>query len=97
MPPALKHQAAQQAESGIRFVFVNQGESATDVARFLNDQQLKLKSVLLDPLGILAKETGTMAYPTTLFYDAQGQLQATHVGELSAASLANKLQTIRTP
>jgi hypothetical protein len=35
--------------------------------------------------------------PTTLFYDARGQLVNTHLGELSAASLASQLQQLRTP
>ncbi|MDT1838206.1 TlpA family protein disulfide reductase, partial [Acinetobacter baumannii] len=32
---------------------------------------------------------------TTLFYDANGKLQLRHVGELSEATLRDKLQTLR--
>jgi len=33
--------------------------------------------------------------PTTLFYDAAGRLRTRHVGELSPATLADKLAAIR--
>lgn len=90
--PAL--QAAQAANPEIGFVFVNQGESAVIVRRFLATQQLNLQNVLIDPAGQLAARTGALGYPTTLFYDAAGKLRLRHVGELSAASLEDKLQVL---
>lgn len=88
-------QAAQQANPDIGFVFVNQGESSTIVRRFLATQQLQLKNVVIDPAGQLAARTGAAGYPTTLFYDADGKLQLRHVGELSEATLRDKLETLR--
>jgi hypothetical protein len=38
-----------------------------------------------------------MGLPTTLFYDAGGRLVDSHVGEISAASLASKLNRLRPP
>lgn len=87
-------QAAQAANPEIGFVFVNQGESAAIVRRFLATQQLSLKNVLIDPGGQLAARTGAVGYPTTLFYDASGKLQLRHVGELSKASLQDKLDIV---
>ncbi|OHX11191.1 thiol:disulfide interchange protein [Chromobacterium sphagni] len=88
-------QDAQRREDGIRFVFVNQGESQDAVARYLQAEGLRLDHVLLDPAGALGREYGSAALPTTLFFNAQGRLTASHLGELSAASLAGKLQALR--
>jgi hypothetical protein len=49
---------------------------------------------LLDGGTLLGKAIGSTALPTTLFYDASGRLVDTHLGELSAASLAIKLQQL---
>jgi hypothetical protein len=39
----------------------------------------------------VAARTGAAGYPTTLFYDARGNLRLRHVGELSDASLRDKI------
>lgn len=87
--------AAQQRETGMRFVFVNQGEDGATAQRYLSAGQLDLVHVLLDPVAGLGREVGSGALPTTLFYDASGRLADTHLGELSAASLASKLNPLR--
>lgn len=87
--------AAQQRETGVRFVFVNQGEDGATAQRYLSAGQLNLANVLLDPGASLGREVGSGALPTTLFYDANGRLVDTHLGELSAASLASKLSQLR--
>ncbi|RZJ85521.1 MAG: TlpA family protein disulfide reductase [Massilia sp.] len=90
--PAL---AAMQAKRpDVAFVFVNQGESAAQVQTFLAAQGLRLDNVLLDQAGQLGARTGSVGFPTTLFYDARGVLRARHVGELSEASLREKLTTL---
>jgi thiol-disulfide isomerase/thioredoxin len=89
--------AAQQQETGVRFVFANQGEGAATAQRYLSASQLALANVVLDPGTALGKAVGSTALPTTLFYDAKGRLVDTHLGELSAASLASKLKQLRTP
>ncbi|MDP2026537.1 TlpA disulfide reductase family protein, partial [Sulfuriferula sp.] len=88
--------AAQKRETGLRFVFVNQGEDAATVQRYLSAGQLDITNVLLDPATGLGREVGSGALPTTLFYDADGRLIDNHLGELSAASLASKLNQLRT-
>ena len=87
--------AAQQRETGVNFVFVNQGEDGATAQHFLTEGRLGLANVLLDPAAALGREVGSGALPTTLFYDASGQLVDTHLGELSAASLASKLSPLR--
>ena len=87
--------AAQQRETDVRFVFVNQGEAAATAQHYLGAGRLDLKNVLLDPDATLGQVAGSGALPTTLFYDADGRLIDTHLGELSAASLASKLNALR--
>ena len=87
--------AAQKQETGVRFVFVNQGENGTSAQRYFTAAGLDIANVLLDPGDGIGHEVGSMGLPTTLFYDANGRLIDTHLGELSAASLASKLNQLR--
>lgn len=86
--------AAQQADNGVVFVFVNQGENAATVAHYLTAESFALANVLLDGPAQLGKAIGSSALPTTLFYDASGGLVDIHLGALSAATLASKLQRL---
>ncbi|MFT5534873.1 MAG: thiol-disulfide isomerase/thioredoxin [Burkholderiaceae bacterium] len=88
--------AAQQHELGVTFVFVNQGESAVVATNYLAKELFVLSNVLLDGGTLLGKAIGSTALPTTLFYDSSGRLVDTHLGALSAASLASKLQRLHT-
>jgi thiol-disulfide isomerase/thioredoxin len=91
--PALRD--AQQQNPDVEFVFVNQGESVDAVNRFLAGQGLQMKNVLSDPAGAVGKGVGSFGLPTTLFFDRHGVLQRRHMGELSAASLAERLAAVR--
>lgn len=88
--------AAQKREAGVRFVFANQGEDAATVQRYLSAAGLELDHVLLDAGARMGREVGSAGLPTTLFYDAGGRLIDTHVGLLTAGSLAGKLNRLRT-
>lgn len=79
--------AAQRARPGVRFVYVNQGETPAMAATFLGTTGVHPADVLYDTSGSLARAVGAMAYPTTLFYGPDGQLKGSHLGELSGASL----------
>ncbi|OWJ91615.1 peroxiredoxin [Pseudomonas sp. A46] len=87
---------AQSAHPETRFLFVNQGESAEEVQRFLESHGLSLDAVLLDSGARLGQQVGSMALPTTLFYDAEGRQVGSHLGELSRASLARALESLDT-
>jgi len=87
--------AAQKKETGVRFVFVNQGENGTTAQRYFTAAGLDVANVLLDPGTGIGREVGSRGLPTTLFYDASGRLIDSHLGELSAASLASKLNQLR--
>lgn len=99
-PPCIREMpvlaAAQQRDMGISFIFTNQGESAETVSHFLRTHGLKLDNVLLDPQSATARAVGSSGMPTTLFFDAAGQLVDAHLGAVSDASLAEKLAKIRT-
>jgi thiol-disulfide isomerase/thioredoxin len=90
--PALGRMQASRPDVG--FVFVNQGESGAAVQAFLASQGLRMENVVLDAAGQLGARTGSVGFPTTLFYDAQGVLRFRHVGELSEATLSEKLAAL---
>ena len=98
-PPCVRempvlHQA--QAENpAVNFVFINQGESAQRVGPWLAARNLQLRHVLLDTQGQAPQVFKQRGLPTTLFFNAKGQLVNTRTGELSAASLAEKLELIK--
>ncbi|RMP31439.1 hypothetical protein ALQ25_04882 [Pseudomonas coronafaciens pv. atropurpurea] len=81
----------QLARTDIVFLFVNQAESADTVSRYLSTQGLPLRNSLLDPDGEFARQVGSVALPTTLFYSPEGRLTGSHLGEISKASLIHYL------
>ena len=86
--------AAQKQHVWASFVFANQGESSATVQRYLSASQLDLANVMLDRDTRLGFVAGSMALPITLFYDAEGQLIASHRGALTPAALASKLKQL---
>jgi hypothetical protein len=87
-------QIAQSEDPGTNFVFLNQGESADRVNQFLARHGLTLRNVLLDAKGEVGAKFGQNAFPTTLFFDAQGKLVSSRIGELSRATLLQRLDTV---
>ena len=85
---------AQRRMPGVRFVFADQGESAGAVRTFLGAQKLQLDNVLIDANMQLWQYYRVRGYPSTLFLDAQGHLREVHMGELSAATLAESLRHV---
>ncbi|TCS38023.1 thiol-disulfide isomerase/thioredoxin [Paucimonas lemoignei] len=93
--PVLRDGQAQYRD--IVFVFVNQGEAADVVQQYLKAAQLSLDNVLLDSKLQVGRQTASMALPTTLFFNEQGILVERRVGELSAATLAQRIESLRKP
>ena len=83
---------AQRARADITFVLANQGEGPELVQQYLDEAALGLHNVLLDPFSTVSRETGSRGLPTTLFFDGNGRLVDTHMGELTGAGLARKLE-----
>ncbi|HEX2531188.1 MAG TPA: TlpA disulfide reductase family protein [Burkholderiaceae bacterium] len=86
---------AQISYPDITFVFVNQGEPAETVRTYLDSAHLLLDNVLLDPDRLFGERVGSRALPTTLFVDHRGMLVGRRVGELSAATLAQRVAPLR--
>lgn len=87
--------AAQQREAGVRFLFVNQGESTAAVNRYLAGLPYAVHDVLLDAGSALGPAVGSPGLPTTLFYDARGRRVDAHFGVLNAAALESRLRPLR--
>ena len=97
-PPCVRempvlHQA-QLERPGVNFVFLNQGESGEQVSAWLQARRLPLRNVLLDANRQAGAAFKQRALPTTLFFDANGRLVSTRVGELSPATLSERLQAL---
>lgn len=95
-PPCVRempvlHQA-QLDHSDVNFVFLNQGESAENVRTWLQSRKLPMRNVLMDGNKQAGAAFKQGALPTTLFFDARGRLASTRIGELSAATLNERLQ-----
>jgi len=94
-PPCVREmpvlQKAQDDQPGVHFVFLNQGESADRVGAWLQARSLALDNVLLDPTRTAGATFKQSALPMTLFFDANGRWVSTRIGELSPATLAERL------
>lgn len=88
-------QAAQVSNPDIVFVFANQAESLETTQAYLNKENLHLQNVLLDYQAEFVRATGSIGTPTTLFYDRNGILIDSRIGELSDATLESFLAKLR--
>lgn len=88
---------AQRRETGVRFLFVNQGESAAAVQAFVQREGLALQDLWLDPASALGPAVGSQGLPTTLFLDAQGRRVDAHFGVLNDAALRVRLKALIRP
>ena len=79
----------------MNIVFVNQGEEPRTIAVFLEREGLTLRNVLVDPESRTGASLGHSGLPTTLFFDAHGRLAGTRIGELSQATLTQRLASLR--
>lgn len=85
---------AQQQNPDINFVFINQGESQLQVEQFLTSNHLMMRNVLMDASGAAGKKFEVKGMPSTYFFDANGKLVDSRLGEVSHATLLEKLQKI---
>ncbi|WP_028996635.1 TlpA family protein disulfide reductase [Azohydromonas australica] len=89
--------AARRREQDVRFLLVNQGESAAVVRAYLQREGLAAEGVWLDEARALGPAVGSRGLPTTLFFDARGRFVDAHLGALNAAALQVRLQRLRQP
>ncbi|WP_048308007.1 TlpA disulfide reductase family protein [Halomonas sp. PR-M31] len=76
----------------VRIVIVNQGETLLTAVRYLDGQGLDFNHALLDPEQRLMVVVESPGLPTSLLFDADGQLVKRHVGELTRAQLTAWLE-----
>jgi thiol-disulfide isomerase/thioredoxin len=97
-PPCIREmpvlEKAQRARPDVNFVFLNQGEDPARVAAWLASRRFEMANVLIDEVRQASAAFKQQGYPTTLFFDRQGRLVTTRVGELSEATLAERLSRI---
>jgi len=91
--PTLARAEADHPE--VEFLFANQGETPNTVKAYLSSQGLVLRNVLLDSTTDLARHSNSQGLPTTLFFNADGELVDRRAGELSPATLAQRLDMLR--
>lgn len=84
--PALIKFAEQNPQ--LKVLLVNSGESAIRVQQFVRDSEFDIPQslVLLDPTQSVLQHFSAPGLPVTLAF-SQGQLKATHIGELNLARL----------
>lgn len=90
-------QDAQERYPNVHFVFANQGEAAATVSQYLAEDELNLANILLDKSMQLPQQMKSSVFPTTLFFNEKGILVNRRVGELSAATLAQRLESMTGP
>jgi thiol-disulfide isomerase/thioredoxin len=86
--------AGQQRYRDVQFVFVDQGEAPAKVRSFLSANGLALQNVLLDAHGDVALKLDQHALPATFFFDRDGRLVDVREGELSPATLGERLDRL---
>ena len=87
-------EAAQQQFPELNIVMVNQGEDPYTIHQFLEQQGLKIGNILLDPHSRSMRELGANALPTTLFFDTQGNMKHSHIGELTLPAFKDALNKL---
>ena len=91
--PMLARASRERPEPPI--FFVNQGEDAAVVTKFIANQNFAIEHAVLDQSGAIARSVGATALPSTLFVDAKGRIRISHIGEISRAALEDGLDTIQ--
>lgn len=82
---------AQKTYRDITFVAVNQGESPQQVKSYIDQNGLTLNNILLDPSSTVMRTMSARGLPTTLFFNAEGKMVDSHIGELTSSTLRDKL------
>lgn len=83
-----------QTHPDLAVIFINEGETPTDVARFLDELDLTLPLVVYDARGAVAAQYQVQGFPTTFFLDAEGIIRAIYLGGLDEPTLNQNLRAI---
>jgi len=80
--PALQNASETYASGELIIIGVNAGESPRQVRAFLDEYGLTFP-IALDRNGSIADLYGVRVFPTTIWIDAEGNVQAEHFGPLT--------------
>ena len=86
--------SAQQTHTDVQFVFLNQGKAWTRGRVSLPPNGCGWTACCWT-IAPPHQPYRVQAYPSTLFFDAEGRLRELHLGELTAAGLEHKLRRLR--
>jgi len=89
----LLQQYAERYQDDLVVLAINAGEDPTQVRDFISQHQLDL-TILLDTDGEAINHFRVYGFPTTLFFDADGEMRSTHIGELDEHLIDKYLLTI---
>lgn len=78
-----------------RLVFVNQGEGAEVIQRYLTAKNLKLDHVILDALAEFGRRYEVPGLPATFFIGSDGTPRSVHMGEISREGLLEDVSRIQ--
>ena len=84
---------AERYEGELIVLAINAGEDESVVRAFIEENQLDLLFVL-DPTSSATKQFRVYGFPTTLFLDAEGDVNSTHIGVLNTGLLDRHLLKI---
>lgn len=88
--------AKSQAENpDVRYVFLNEAETAATISQFLRKEQLHLENVWIDIQRQFGLAVGSHGLPTTLFYDKTGRRVDSHFGIISPAALRIQIERLQ--
>ena len=77
------------------FLFASQGETPAQVERYLAQQGLAFEHVLIDTRAELGDFARSPGLPTTLFFNPDGELVGTHLGEISRGRVLDGVRAIQ--
>ena len=84
-----------QSQGDVDIIFANQGERDSVIGEYLALNDLPADGMIRDPDSALMQKFGMLGLPSTLFFAADGSLQAVHTGEISRAALLSGINDLR--
>jgi len=88
--PDLNSYYQAHKDQGFTILAVNAGDSASDAAAFVNQNQLGFP-VLLDPAINLLNSLGVRSFPTSIVIGSDGVVKSIHVGMYTLESLETEV------
>lgn len=86
---------AQTLWPDVAILPINQGEEPSLVSHFLQQENLHFEHLLLDQNSQFSQAIQSFVLPTSLFFNANGFLVDSHIGELSQARLQQGIEKAR--